>query len=93
MTASGLTSNPQMEQIYGWLPKGCAEAAIGPTCLEMASRSWTRLRIQTGKASSWRSLEEDEGKQKEFDREIKDEEARTPPDVNKQLNDEKQSMQ
>ncbi|TQD69393.1 hypothetical protein C1H46_045074 [Malus baccata] len=29
---------------------------------------------------------------KEFDREIKDEESRNPPDVNKQLNDEKQSM-
>lgn len=29
---------------------------------------------------------------KEFDREIKDEEARNPPEVNKQLNDEKQSM-
>uniref|UniRef100_A0A2P2MMP6 Plant SNARE 13 n=1 Tax=Rhizophora mucronata TaxID=61149 RepID=A0A2P2MMP6_RHIMU len=29
---------------------------------------------------------------KEFDREIKDEESRNPPEVNKQLNDEKQSM-
>ncbi|CAL5338034.1 unnamed protein product [Camellia sinensis] len=29
---------------------------------------------------------------KEFDREIKDEEIRNPPEVNKQLNDEKQSM-
>ena len=29
---------------------------------------------------------------KEFDREIKDEEGRNPPEVNKQLNDEKQSM-
>lgn len=29
---------------------------------------------------------------KEFDREIKDEEAKNPPEVNKQLNDEKQSM-
>jgi len=29
---------------------------------------------------------------KEFDREIKDEEGRNPPQVNKQLNDEKQSM-
>lgn len=29
---------------------------------------------------------------KELDREIKDEEARNPPEVNKQLNDEKQSM-
>lgn len=27
-----------------------------------------------------------------MDREIKDEEARNPPEVNKQLNDEKQSM-
>ncbi|KAK4483333.1 hypothetical protein RD792_010519 [Penstemon davidsonii] len=29
---------------------------------------------------------------KEFDREIKDEESRNPPEVNKKLNDEKQSM-
>lgn len=29
---------------------------------------------------------------KEFDREIKDEENKNPPEVNKQLNDEKQSM-
>lgn len=29
---------------------------------------------------------------KEFDRELKDEEGRNPPEVNKQLNDEKQSM-
>jgi len=29
---------------------------------------------------------------KEFDREIKDEDGRNPPEVNKQLNDEKQSM-
>ncbi|KAK8628871.1 hypothetical protein V6N13_009451 [Hibiscus sabdariffa] len=29
---------------------------------------------------------------KEFDREIKDEESKNPPEVNKQLNDEKQSM-
>lgn len=29
---------------------------------------------------------------KEFDREIKDEETRNPPEVNKQLNDEKQSL-
>jgi len=29
---------------------------------------------------------------KEFDRKIKDEEGRNPPEVNKQLNDEKQSM-
>lgn len=29
---------------------------------------------------------------KEFDREIKDEEPRNPPEVHKQLNDEKQSM-
>jgi SNARE protein len=29
---------------------------------------------------------------KEFDRELKDEEARNSPEVNKQLNDEKQSM-
>ena len=29
---------------------------------------------------------------KEFDRELKDEEARNSPQVNKQLNDEKQSM-
>lgn len=29
---------------------------------------------------------------KDFDREIKDEEGRNPPEVSKQLNDEKQSM-
>ena len=29
---------------------------------------------------------------KDFDRELKDEEANNPPEVNKQLNDEKQSM-
>lgn len=29
---------------------------------------------------------------KDFHREIKDEEGRNPPEVNKQLNDEKQSM-
>jgi SNARE protein len=29
---------------------------------------------------------------REFEREIKDEEGRNPPEVNKQLNDEKQSM-
>ena len=29
---------------------------------------------------------------KEFDREMKDEERGNPPEVNKQLNDEKQSM-
>lgn len=29
---------------------------------------------------------------KDFDREIKDEESKNPPEVNKQLNDEKQSM-
>nr|GMD74002.1 novel plant SNARE 13-like [Ipomoea batatas]GMD79185.1 novel plant SNARE 13-like [Ipomoea batatas]GMD80700.1 novel plant SNARE 13-like [Ipomoea batatas] len=29
---------------------------------------------------------------KEFDREIKDEESKNPPELNKQLNDEKQSM-
>lgn len=29
---------------------------------------------------------------KEFDRELKDEEGRNTPEVNKQLNDEKQSM-
>ncbi|XP_031107202.1 uncharacterized protein LOC116011910 isoform X2 [Ipomoea triloba] len=57
------------------------------------------INLKTAEALQSKQLEELTGRMreckrliKEFDREIKDEESKNPPELNKQLNDEKQSM-
>ncbi|KAL0376302.1 UNVERIFIED_CONTAM: putative plant SNARE 13 [Sesamum calycinum] len=84
-----LQMNPQMEQIHGEIRDTMRALANGFQKLDKikdSSRQSKQLEDLTGKMRECKRLIKD------FDREIKDEESRNRPEVNKQLNDEKQSM-
>ncbi|KAM5568544.1 putative plant SNARE 13 [Rosa sericea] len=87
--ASNLPMSPQLEQIHGEIHDNFRALANGFQKLDKikdSSRQSKQLEELTGKMRECKRLI------KEFDREMKDEEGRNTPDVNKQLNDEKQSM-
>ncbi|CAJ2661795.1 unnamed protein product [Trifolium pratense] len=87
--ATNLKMNPQVEQIHGQIRDHFRALANGFQKLDKikdSNRQSKQLEELTGKMKECKSLI------REFDREIKDEEGRNPPEVNKQLNDEKQSM-
>ncbi|XP_068326124.1 novel plant SNARE 13-like [Pyrus communis] len=87
--ASNLPMSPQLEQIHGEIHDNFRALANGFQKVDKikdSNRQSKQLEELTGKMRECKRLI------KEFDREIKDEESRNPPDVNKQLNDEKQSM-
>ncbi|KAF8017685.1 hypothetical protein BT93_H2778 [Corymbia citriodora subsp. variegata] len=87
--AGELQMNPQMEQIHGEIKDNFRALANGFQKIDKvkdSNRQSKQLEELTGKMRECKRLI------KEFDREIKDEEGRNPPEVNRQLNDEKQSM-
>ncbi|XP_011656327.1 novel plant SNARE 13 isoform X2 [Cucumis sativus] len=87
--ASALQMTPQLEQIHGEIRDNFRALSNGFQRLDKikdSSRQSKQLEELTGKMRECKRLIKD------FDREIKDEESKNPPDVNKQLNDEKQSM-
>ncbi|OIW00179.1 hypothetical protein TanjilG_29169 [Lupinus angustifolius] len=87
--ASNLQMNPQLEQIHGEIRDHFRALANGFHKLDKikdSNRQSNQLEELTGKMRECKRLI------KEFDHEIKDAEGRTPEEVNKQLNDEKQSM-
>ncbi|XP_061351476.1 novel plant SNARE 13-like [Gastrolobium bilobum] len=87
--ATNLQMTPQLEQIHGEIRDNFRALANGFQKLDKikdSNRQSNQLEELTGKMRECKRLI------KEFDREIKDEEGRNPPEVNKQLNDEKQSM-
>ncbi|XP_057416425.1 novel plant SNARE 12 [Lotus japonicus] len=87
--ATNLQMTPQLEQIHGEIRDHFRALANGFQKLDKikdSNRQSTQLEELTGKMRECKRLI------KEFDREIKDEEGRNPPEVSKQLNDEKQSM-
>ncbi|GAB4825637.1 Novel plant SNARE 13 [Ancistrocladus abbreviatus] len=84
-----LPMSPQLEQIHGEIKDHFRALANGFQKLDKikdSNRQSKQLEELTEKMRECKRLI------KEFDRELKDEEARNPPEVNKQLNDEKQSM-
>ncbi|XVE65464.1 hypothetical protein DITRI_Ditri08aG0001900 [Diplodiscus trichospermus] len=89
MATAELQMNPQLEQIHGEIRDNFRALANGFQRLDKikdSSRQSKQLEELTAKMRECKRLI------KEFDREIKDEESKNPPEVNKQLNDEKQSM-
>ncbi|XP_021291042.1 novel plant SNARE 13 [Herrania umbratica] len=89
MATAELQMSPQLEQIHGEIRDNFRALANGFQRLDKikdSSRQSKQLEELTAKMRECKRLI------KEFDREIKDEESRNPPEVNKQLNDEKQSM-
>ncbi|KAI9194573.1 hypothetical protein LWI28_007219 [Acer negundo] len=87
--ASDLQMSPQLEQIHGEIRDNFRALANGFQRLDKmkdSNRQSKQLEELTGKMRECKRLIKD------LDREIKDEEARNPPEVNKRLNDEKQSM-
>ncbi|CAK9328890.1 unnamed protein product [Citrullus colocynthis] len=87
--ASGLQMGPQLEQIHGEIRDNFRALSNGFQRLDKikdSSRQSKQLEELTGKMRECKRLIKD------FDREIKEEESKNPPEVNKQLNDEKQSM-
>ncbi|AES92070.1 putative target SNARE coiled-coil domain-containing protein [Medicago truncatula] len=87
--ASNLKMTPQLEQIHGEIRDIFRALANGFQKLDKikdSNRQSTQLEELTGKMRDCKRLIKD------FDREIKDEGAGNPEEVNKQLNDEKQSM-
>lgn len=81
--------SPQMEQIHGEIKDNFRALANGFQKIDKvkdSNRQSKQLEELTGKMRECKRLI------KEFDREIKDEEGRNPPEVNRQLNDEKQSL-
>ncbi|GLT73876.1 hypothetical protein SLA2020_457060 [Shorea laevis] len=87
--ATDLPMSPQLEQIHGEIRDNFRALANGFQKLDKikdSNRQSKALEELTGKMRECKRLI------KEFDREIKDEESKNPPEVNKQLNDEKQSM-
>ncbi|KAK7304046.1 hypothetical protein RJT34_15052 [Clitoria ternatea] len=86
---TNLQMSPQVEQIHGEIRDIFRALANGFQRLDKikdSNRQSTQLEELTGKMRECKRLI------KEFDHEIKDEDSRNPPEVNKQLNDEKQSM-
>lgn len=87
--ASELQMSPQLEQIHGEIKDNFRALSNGFQRLNNikdSSRQSKQLEELTGRMKECKRLI------KEFDREIKVEESKNPPEVNKQLNDEKQSM-
>ncbi|XP_062108909.1 novel plant SNARE 13 [Humulus lupulus] len=87
--ASELAMSPQLEQIHGEIRDNFRALSNGFQKLDKikdSNRQSKQLEELTAKMRECKRLI------KELDREIKDEEPRNPPDLNKQLNDEKQSM-
>lgn len=87
--AADLPMSPQLEQIHGEIRDNFRALANGFQRLDKikdSNRQSKQLEELTVKMRECKRLI------KEFDRELKDEEGRNPPEVNKQLNDEKQSM-
>ncbi|KAJ4886805.1 Target SNARE coiled-coil homology domain protein [Raphanus sativus] len=87
--ASNLPMSPELEQIHGEIRDHFRALANGFQRLDKikdSTRQSKQLEELTDKMRDCKRLVKD------FDRELKDEEARNPPEVNKQLNDEKQSM-
>lgn len=87
--SSDLQMTPQLEQIHGEIRDNFRALANGFQRLDKmkdSNRQSKQLEELTGRMRECKRLI------KEMDREIKDEEARNPPEVNKRLNDEKQSM-
>lgn len=87
--AGDLQMSPQMEQIHGEIRDNFRALANGFQKLDKikdSNRQSKQLEDLTGRMKECKRLI------KEFDREIKDVESRNPPEVNKQLNEEKQSM-
>ncbi|XP_004508085.1 novel plant SNARE 13 [Cicer arietinum] len=87
--ASNLQMTPQLEQIHGEIRDIFRALANGFQKLDKikdSNRQSNQLEDLTGKMRDCKRLI------KEFDREIKDEGSRNSEEMNKQLNDEKQSM-
>ncbi|XP_065856478.1 novel plant SNARE 13-like [Euphorbia lathyris] len=87
--ATELQMSPQLEQIHGEIKDNFRALSNGFQRLDKikdSTRQSKQLEELTGKMRDCKRLI------KEFDREVKDEESKNPPEVNKQLNDEKQSM-
>lgn len=87
--ATNLQMTPQLEQIHGEIRDHFRALANGFQKLDKikdSNRQSSQLEELTGKMRECKRLI------KEFDREIKDGGASNPEEVNKQLNDEKQSM-
>ncbi|KAL6188382.1 hypothetical protein ACLB2K_039775 [Fragaria x ananassa] len=87
--ATNLPMSPQLEQIHGEIHDNFRALANGFQKLDKikdSNRQSKQLEDLTGKMRECKRLI------KEFDREMKDEEGRNTPDMNKQLNEEKQSM-
>ncbi|XP_052112614.1 novel plant SNARE 13 isoform X4 [Arachis duranensis] len=87
--ATSLQMSPQVEQILGEIRDNFRFLANGFQRLDKikdSNRQSKQLEELKDKMVECKRLI------KEFDREIKDEEGKNPPEVNKQLNDEKQSM-
>ncbi|KAL6532508.1 putative plant SNARE 13 [Orobanche gracilis] len=84
-----LQMNPQTEQIHGQIRDTIRALAHGFQKLDKIkdpNRQSKQLEELTGKMRECKRMI------KEFEREIKDEESRNPPELNKQLKDEMQSM-
>ncbi|XVF66034.1 hypothetical protein PTKIN_Ptkin10aG0001800 [Pterospermum kingtungense] len=89
MATTELQMSPQLEQIHGEIRDNFRALANGFQRLDKikdSSRQSKQLEELTAKMRECKRLIKD------FDREIKDEESKNPPEVDKQLNDEKQSM-
>lgn len=89
MANSDLQMTPQLEQIHGEIRDNIRALANGFQKLDKikdSNRQSKQLEDLTGRMRECKRLI------KEYDREVKEEEGRNPPEVNKQLNDEKQSM-
>ncbi|WCJ41091.1 putative plant snare 13 [Euphorbia peplus] len=87
--ATDLQMSPQLEQIHGEIKDNFRALSNGFQRVDKikdSNRQSKQLEELTGKMRDCKRLI------KEFDREVKDEESKNPPEVNKQLNDEKQSM-
>ncbi|CAL5199071.1 unnamed protein product [Lathyrus oleraceus] len=87
--ASNLKMTPKLEQIHGEIRDIFRALANGFQKLDKikdSNRQSNQLEELTGKMRDCKRLIKD------FDREVKDEGAGNPEEVNKQLNDEKQSM-
>ncbi len=89
MANSDLQMTPQLEQIHGEIRDNFRALANGFQKLDKikdSNRQSKQLEDLTGRMRECKRLI------KEYDREVKEEEGRNPPEINKQLNDEKQSM-
>ncbi|XP_057430895.1 novel plant SNARE 12-like [Lotus japonicus] len=89
MATANLQMSPQVEQIHGEIRDHFRALANGFPRLDKIKDSNRQSKQLEELAEKMRECQR---LIKDFDREIKDEEGRNPPEVSKQLNDEKQSM-